>query len=85
MPLQEVIDDPLTWVVIRFEGGRIEPVALRWKTREFDVAQVLACRLDRIARPNRMWITVRVTTGEVMELTRREGEATWYLSRLQTE
>jgi len=85
MPLEEAIGDRLDWVVVRFEAGRIEPVAFRWKTREFDVARVLSFRLDRSTRPNRMSIEVRVTTGEVMELTRREGEAIWILSRLQTD
>ncbi len=85
MPLEELIDEPLEWVVVRFEGGRIEPRAFRWKTREFEVKAVLSCRLDRIARPNRTTISVVVTTGEIMELCRREGEAVWILRRVQTD
>ena len=85
MSKYEQIDEPLSWVIVCFHSGKIEPRALRWKTREFDVAQVLSTRLDRSVRPNRTSIAVRVTTGEVMELTRREGEATWFLSRLQTD
>src|SRR5690242_5127131 len=69
VPLEEAINEPLDWVEVRFEAGRIEPVRFRWKTREFDVARVLSFRLDRSARPNRMTIGVRVTTGESMELT----------------
>jgi hypothetical protein len=85
VPLEELINEPLASVVVRFEAGRVEPLSFRWKTREFTVKQVLSSRYDRLSRPNRTIISMAVTTGEVMELFRREGEAVWILSRLQTD
>jgi hypothetical protein len=85
VPLEELINEPLACIVVRFEAGRIEPLSFRWKTREFTVKRVLSSRYDRTAKPNRTIISVAGATGEVMELFRREGEAVWILSRLQTD
>ncbi len=85
MPLEELIDDPLTWIVVRFEGGRIDPLRFRWHQREFSVKETLSIRLDRSVRPHRMFFSVAVTTGEVVELQKREGDPVWILSRIQTD
>jgi hypothetical protein len=85
VPLEELINEPLASVLVRFEAGRVEPLTLRWKTREFTVRRVISSRFDRLSKPNRTIISVAVTTGEIMEIIRREGEAVWILSRLQTD
>ena len=85
MPLEEQIDDPLTWIVVRFEGGRIEPLRFRWHQREFSVMETLSHRFDRSVRPHRMFFSARVTTGEIVELKKCEGDPVWRLSRIQTD
>ncbi|MBI4564950.1 MAG: hypothetical protein HY716_09695 [Planctomycetes bacterium] len=78
------IDEPLAWVVARFEKGAISPQAFRWKQREFAVSAVHARWVDRSTRPMRYGFSVSTRTGEVMELEYREGDPVWFVTAVAT-
>jgi hypothetical protein len=73
------IHEKLARVVVRYEGGRIEPVEFRWKTRELKVRSVNARWVDRSSRPFRYFFSLSAESGEVFLLSWREGEPVWYL------
>lgn len=73
------IHEKLGRVVVRYEGGKIEPLELRWGTRELKVRSVNARWTDRATRPFKYFFSVSLATGEVVVLSWREGEALWYL------
>ena len=73
------IHEKLARVVVRYEGGRIEPLELRWGVRDLRVASVNAHWTDRVVRPYKYFFSVTLATGEVVVLSHREGEALWYL------
>ena len=78
------VDDPLAWVVARFEKGAIHPMAFRWRQREFAVTAVHARWTDRATRPIRYGFSVSVASGEIMELCYREGDPIWRLLGVET-
>ncbi len=84
MSPREHVDDPLSWVLARFEKGAIHPIGFRWKQREFAVTSVNARWTDRSTRPIRWCFAVTVGSGEVMELVYREGDPVWYVAAVQT-
>jgi len=73
------IHEKLARVVVRYEGGRVDPLELRWGTRELKVRSVNARWTDRATRPFKYFFSVSLATGEVVVLSHREGEALWYL------
>ena len=73
------IHEKLGRVLVRYEGGKIEPLELRWGTRDLKVKSVNARWVDRATRPIRYFFSVALTTGEVVVLSYREGEPLWYL------
>ena len=73
------IHEKLARVVVRYEGGRIEPLELRWGVRDLKVASVNAHWTDRATRPFKYFFSVTLVTGEVVILSHREGDALWYL------
>ena len=78
------IHEKLARVVVRYEGGRIDPLEIRWKTRDLTVRGVNARWIDRATRPWRYFFSVSTTTGEVLILSWREGEGLWYLESVKT-
>ena len=76
---EEEIHEKLARVVVRYEGGRVEPLEFRWKTREFRVTSVNARWVDRSSRPIRYFFSLTAESGEVFLLSYREGEPVWYL------
>ena len=73
------IHEKLAHVVVRYGGGRIEPLEFRWRTRDLKVASVNAHWTDRVVRPWKYFFSVTLATGEVVILSHREGEALWYV------
>lgn len=73
------IHEKLARVLVRYEGGRIEPLEFRWGVRELQVRRVNARWTDRATRPIRYFFSVTAATGEVCVLSYREGEPIWYL------
>lgn len=73
------VHEKLSSVVVRYEGGRIEPLEFRWGTREFRVETVNARWTDRATRPLRYFFSVTARSGEVFVLSYREGEPIWYV------
>ena len=73
------IHEKLARVVVRYEGGKIEPLELRWGTRDLKVRSVNARWTDRAARPYKYFFSVSLAGGEVVILSWREGEALWYV------
>ena len=73
------VHEKLARVVVRYEGGRIEPLELRWGVRDLKVASVNAHWTDRVTRPIKYFFSVTLATGEVVVLSHREGEALWYV------
>jgi hypothetical protein len=78
------IHEKLARVVVRYEGGRIDPLELRWKTRDLAVRAVNARWIDRATRPWRWFFSVSTTTGEILILSWREGEGLWYLESVKS-
>lgn len=76
------IHEKLARVIVRYEGGRIDPIELKWGTRELRVRSVNARWIDRSTRPIRYFFSVSLVSDEVMVLCHREGEALWYLESL---
>lgn len=73
------LHEKLARVVVRYEGGRIEPLEFRWGAREFKVRAVNARWVDRATRPVRYFFSVTAQSGEVLVLSYCEGEPVWYV------
>ena len=76
---EEAIHEKLSRLVVRYEGGRIEPLEFRWGIREFRVRSVNARWVDRALRPPRYFFSVTADSGEIFILSHREGEPVWYV------
>ena len=73
------IHEKLPRVLVRYEGGRVEPLEFRWGTRDLRVASVNTHWVDRATRPIKYFFSVSTTSGEVCILCHREGDPIWYL------
>jgi hypothetical protein len=73
------IHEKLSRILVRYEGGRIEPLEFRWGTRELRVASVNAHWVDRATRPIKYFFSVTTSSGEVCILCHREADPLWYL------
>jgi len=73
------VHEKLGRVLVRYEGGRIDPLEFRWGTRDLQVKSVNTRWVDRATKPIKYFFSVALTTGEVMVLSYREGESVWYL------
>ena len=78
------IHEKLARILVRYEPGRIEPLELRWGTRDLRVASVNARWVDRATRPIKYFFSVRIDSGEVLILSWREGESVWYVDSILT-
>ena len=76
------LHERLTWVLLRFEGGRIDPLEFRWGVRELRVRSVNARWVDRATRPHKHFFSVTLGSDEVVVLSWKEGEALWYVESL---
>ena len=82
MAPQERVDDPLAWIVARFEKGAIHPQRFRWAGRELKVESVHARWIDRSAKPACHFFSVSVPSGEILELRYQEGDPVWRVTRV---
>ncbi len=73
------IHEKLPRVLVRYEGGRVEPLEFRWGSRELRVVSVNAHWVDRSTRPIKYFFSVTASSGEVCILCHREGDPLWYL------
>lgn len=73
------IHEKLARVLVRYEGGRIEPLEFRWGSRELRVRAVNARWVDRATRPVRWFFSVTAESGEILVLSVCEGEPVWYV------
>jgi hypothetical protein len=73
------VHEKLGRVLVRYEGGKIEPLEFRWGAREFRVQSVNARWVDRATRPVKYFFSVTAAGGEVCVLSYREGEPVWYV------
>jgi hypothetical protein len=73
------VHEKLGRVLVRYEGGKIDPLEFRWGTRDLAVRSVNARWVDRATRPIKYFFSVITVSGEVMVLSHREGEPIWYL------
>jgi len=80
--METEIHEKLGRVLVRYEGGRIEPLEFRWGTRDLTVRSVNARWVDRATRPFKSFFSVSLVTSEVVVLSYREGEAIWYLESI---
>ena len=76
---EERISEKLGKVIVRYEGGRVEPLQFRWGTRDFRVCLLNASWTDRATRPICYFFSVTTDSGEVFLLSYREGEPVWYV------
>ncbi|MHC4606851.1 MAG: hypothetical protein ACYTAF_07920 [Planctomycetota bacterium] len=74
---EENVREPLGWVLVRFQPGKIEPLRFRWGTREFRVQARNAAWTDRETRPIRHFFSVTAESGETFQLCYREGDSVW--------
>lgn len=79
-----LVNDPLAWILVRFEKGAIHPLRFRWKAREFEVTAVNARWIDRSVRPLRYGFAVSVAGGELIELCYREGDPVWHVTSVES-
>jgi len=73
------IHEKLSRILVRYEGGRIEPLEFRWGTRELRVVSVNAHWVDRATRPIKYFFSVTTASSEVCILCHREADPIWYL------
>ncbi len=78
------VHEKLGRVLVRYEGGKIEPLEFRWGARELRVRSVNARWVDRATRPARHFFSVSAQSGEVFVLSWREGEPLWYIESVIT-
>jgi len=78
----EEVREKLARLLVRYEGGRIEPVEFRWGRREFRVRCVNARWVDRSIRPIGYFFSVTTDSDELFTLSHREGEPVWYLENV---
>ncbi len=77
--MESILHEKLPRILVRYEGGKIEPLEFRWGTREFRVRSVNARWVDRATRPIRYFFSVTADSGELFTLVHREGEPVWYV------
>jgi len=73
------IHEKLGSVLVRYAGGKIEPLEFRWGARTLRVRAVNTRWTDRATRPIKYFFSVTADTGDVCVLSYREGEPLWYL------
>lgn len=76
------IHEKLSRVLVRYEGGRIEPLEFRWGTRDLRVASLNTRWVDRATRPIKYFFSVTTDSGDVCVLCHREGDPIWYLETI---
>ena len=76
---EDKIDEPVGRILVRFQGGRVEPLEFRWGHREFTVREQNARWVDRETRPIRYFFSVTTVSGEIFQLQYREGDPVWYV------
>ncbi|HZE97394.1 MAG TPA: hypothetical protein VE981_10240 [Planctomycetota bacterium] len=76
------VHEKLGRVLVRYEGGRIEPLEFRWGTRDLRVVSLNARWVDRATRPIKYFFSVSTSAGEVCILCHREGDPVWYLESI---
>ena len=82
---EEVIDEPLEEVVIRFRQDQMEVVSLCWNRRPLKVTQQHSHWVDRSLQPPIHGFTVTVDSGDILELAYQEGQSIWRLERVFLE
>ena len=79
---EERVREPLGWILVRFQPGKIEPLRFRWAGREFAVTGRNAAWTDRTTHPVRHFFSVNVESGETFQLCFVEGDSVWILDSL---
>lgn len=79
---EETIREPVAALLARFDGRGIEPLAFRWRRREYRVRRLNARWIDRSLSPAVHGFTVTVDTGDLYELSYQEGNPVWTLERV---
>ncbi len=76
----ERINEPLSWIEVRYDKGLVSPLRFGWRRREFAVVSTNARWVDRQSRPPRFCFAVSVRSGEVCELSHIADDALWYVT-----
>ena len=76
---EERFDEPLKKMLVIFEKGEIKPISFFWSNRDYTITSNNMHWVDRKTRPIRYGFSVTVESGEVFQLSYREGEPTWYV------
>lgn len=79
---EEGIHEPVGNLIARFDGGRIDPLAFRWRQRDYRVERVNARWVDRSRVPHTHGFTVTIESGDIVELAYQEGNPVWRLERI---
>ena len=82
---EEVIDEPLDEVLVRFHRDQMEVVSLQWNNRPLKVTRQHSHWVDRSLQPPIHGFTVTVDSGDILELAFQEGQSTWRLERIFLE
>ena len=73
------IHEKLARVLVRYEGGKIDPLEFKWGPRVLRVRAVNARWVDRATRPTKYFFSVTCESDEVLVLSWKEGEPLWYI------
>ena len=79
---EEIIDEPLEEVIVRFHSNRIEILSILWNRRLLKVEKNHSHWIDRSLQPPLHGFTVEVDTGDILELASQEAQAGWRIERL---
>ena len=82
---EEPIDEPLPKVLALFAEGKIQPLALEWSRRRWNVTRVNSSWVDRSLRPHRRGFSLTMENGDIFQVSYEEGSPTWRLEYILTD
>jgi len=78
------VHEKLARVLVRYEGGRVQPVEIRWRNRDLAVRSLNARWIDRAGRPWKAFFSVTLSDGSVVVLSHAENDVVWYVESVLT-
>jgi len=78
------VHEKLARVLVQYEGGRVQPVELRWRNRDLSVRALNARWVDRAGRPWKSFFSVTLSDSSVVVLSHAENDVVWYVESVLT-
>ncbi|MGR3177484.1 MAG: hypothetical protein ACUZ8E_05470 [Candidatus Anammoxibacter sp.] len=76
---EERFDEPISKILVLFEKGMIKPISFHWSKRDYTIKENNMHWVDKKTRPIRYGFSVTVGSGEVFQLSYREGDPVWHV------